>query len=127
MPRGIQRSEIMVSLQREIRVPLRTQLERALRGAIQRGRLPPRCMLPSTRVLASELGLSRGVVVDAYEQLLAEGYLCSRRGSSTHVADRPSANSPPIIQEAATVRPPLYDLRPGRPDHSLFPRRQWLS
>jgi GntR family transcriptional regulator/MocR family aminotransferase len=117
----------MVSLQREISVPLHIQLQRALREAIQKGRLSPGCMLPSTRVFASELGLSRGVVVEAYEQLLAEGYLCSSRGSSTHVADRPSANSLPMIQEAATARPPLYDLRPGRPDHSLFPRRQWLS
>jgi GntR family transcriptional regulator/MocR family aminotransferase len=127
MPKGIQRSEFMVPLQREISVPLRIQLQRALREAIQKGRLSPGCMLPSTRVFASALGLSRGVVVDAYEQLLAEGYLCSRRGSSTYVADRPPANRLPIIREAATVRPPLYDLRPGRPDRSLFPHRQWLS
>jgi GntR family transcriptional regulator/MocR family aminotransferase len=117
----------MVSLQREISVPLHIQLERALREAIQKGRLSPGCMLPSTRVLGSELGLSRGVVVDAYEQLLAEGYLCSRRGSSTYVANRAPADNLPIIQVAAAVKPPLYDLRPGRPDHSLFPRRQWLS
>src|SRR5579862_5608743 len=127
MPKGIQRSEIMVSLRRGISVPLRIQLERALREAIQKGQLTPGCMLSSTRVFASELSLSRGVVVDAYEQLLAEGYLCSRRGSSTYVADRPPANHLPIIREATTARPPLYDLRPGRPDHSLFPHRQWLS
>jgi GntR family transcriptional regulator/MocR family aminotransferase len=127
MPRGIQQSEIMVSLQREISVPLRIQLERALREAIQKGRLSPGCMMPSTRVFASELGLSRGVVVDAYEQLLAEGYLRSRRGSSTHVANRPPASTLPVIREATAAKPPLYDLRPGRPDHSLFPRRQWLS
>jgi GntR family transcriptional regulator / MocR family aminotransferase len=117
----------MVSLNREISVPLRIQLERGLREAIQKDRLSSGSIMPSTRVLAAELGLSRGVVVDAYEQLLAEGYLCSRRGSSTYVADRPSAKSLHIIPEAATVRPTLYDLRPGRPDHSLFPRRQWLS
>lgn len=117
----------MLSLQREISVPLRMQMQRALREAIQKGRLSPGCMLPSSRVFASELGLSRGVVVDAYEQLLAEGYLCSRRGSSTYVADRPPDNDLPTIQNAATVKPPRHDLRPGRPDHSLFPRRQWLS
>jgi DNA-binding transcriptional MocR family regulator len=63
----------MVSLRREIIVPLRIQLERGLREAIQQGRLSSGSMMPSTRVLAAELGLSRGVVVDAYEQLLAEG------------------------------------------------------
>jgi GntR family transcriptional regulator / MocR family aminotransferase len=127
MPRGIQRSEISLALQKETSVPLRIQLERGLREAIQKGRLSPGCMLPSTRVFASELGLSRGVVVEAYEQLLAEGYLCSRRGSSTYVADRPSDNSLAIVGESEAVKPPRYDLRPGRPDHSLFPRRQWLS
>lgn len=127
MPKGIQRSEIIVALQREVSVPLRIQLEHGLREAIQKGRLSPGCMLPSTRVFASELGLSRGVVVDAYEQLLAEGYLCSRRGSSTYVANRLPSNHLRIIREAAPAKPPLYDLRPGRPDHSLFPRRRWLS
>jgi GntR family transcriptional regulator / MocR family aminotransferase len=117
----------MVSLHREISVPLRIQLERGLREAIQKDRLSSSSIMPSTRVLAAELGLSRGVVVAAYEQLLAEGYLCSRRGSSTHVADRPSAKNLHIIPEAVAVRPTLYDLRPGRPDHSLFPHRQWLS
>jgi GntR family transcriptional regulator/MocR family aminotransferase len=127
MPRGIQRSEILVSLQRGIRVPLRVQLERGLREAIQRGRLASGCMLPSTRVFASELGLSRGVVVDVYEQLLAEGYLCSRRGSSTYVADRPTIASLPLAPDTANLSSPLYDLRPGRPDLSLFPRRNWLA
>jgi GntR family transcriptional regulator / MocR family aminotransferase len=127
MPRAIQRSEILVSLQRGIRVPLRVQLERALREAIQTGRLASGCALPSTRVLASELGLSRGVVVEVYEQLLAEGYLSSRRGSSTYVADRPTTASLPSDPVIATLCTPRYDLRPGRPDHFLFPRRVWLS
>src|SRR5579862_65060 len=127
MPKGIRRSEILVSLHRGIRVPLRVQLERALRDRIQRGRLAAGCQLPSSRVLASELGLSRGLVVEVYEQLVAEGYLCARRGSSTSVADRPAAARPPIRREPQPSRQPRFDLRPGRPDLALFPRRTWLS
>lgn len=126
MARRIGRSEVLVPIQRGNGVPLRIQLERALRVAIQTGRLSPGCLLPSTRVLSSELGLSRGVVVDAYEQLLAEGYLCSRGGSSTFVADRPRS-SPLEESESEALSTPRYDFRPGRPDHSLFPRRAWLS
>ena len=126
MARRIGRSEVLVQIQRGNGVPLRIQLERALRVAIQTGRLSPGCLLPSTRVFSSELGLSRGVVVDAYEQLLAEGYLCSRGGSSTFVADGPKSG-PPTESEAEAISAPRYDFRPGRPDHSLFPRRAWLS
>ena len=64
--------------------------------------------------------------MDAYEQLLAEGYLCSRGGSSTCVADRPTSR-PPTESESKAINDPRYDFRPGRPDHSLFPHRAWLS
>ena len=127
MAKGIRRSEILVSLQRGIRVPLRVQLERALRDAIQRGRLAAGCQLPSTRVLASELDLSRGLVVAVYEQLVAEGYLCAHRGSSTSVANRATTPRRVMQRETQTLRVPRYDLRPGRPDHALFPRRAWSS
>jgi GntR family transcriptional regulator / MocR family aminotransferase len=127
VPREIQRSEILVSLKRGIGVPLRVQLERGLREAIQSGRLASGCVLPSTRVFGSELGLSRGVVVAVYEQLLAEGYLSSRRGSSTCVADRLVGTRLHLDPPTPALIPPRYDLRPGRPDHSLFPRRMWMS
>ena len=66
--------------------PLRTQLIRALRSAVQHGRLSAGGVLPATRVLAADLGLSRGIVVEAYEQLIAEGYFTARRGAATRVA-----------------------------------------
>jgi GntR family transcriptional regulator/MocR family aminotransferase len=65
---------------------LRARLEHALREAVRSGRLPPGTRLPSTRSLCTELGVSRGVVVDAYAQLAAEGYLYTRRGGGTRVA-----------------------------------------
>src|SRR4029453_12581390 len=66
---------------------LRAQLERHLREAVRSGRLPPGSALPSSRVLAEQLGIARGVVVEAYDQLVAEGYLVARQGSATRVAD----------------------------------------
>ena len=70
------------------RVDARGAVERELRRAIQSGRLGHGAPLPSTRALASDSGLSRGVVVEAYEQLLAEGYLSAHRGSATRVSGR---------------------------------------
>ncbi|MFD2356397.1 GntR family transcriptional regulator [Nonomuraea ferruginea] len=69
----------------------RAALEQALRAAIQTGRLAPHARLPASRNLAAELGLSRGTVRAAYDQLIAEGYLTARQGSGTAVAALPPA------------------------------------
>jgi GntR family transcriptional regulator / MocR family aminotransferase len=66
--------------------PRRAQLEAGLRDSIRSGRLRPGVRLPSSRALGVELGVSRRLVVEAYEQLAAEGYLVSSRGSGTRVA-----------------------------------------
>jgi GntR family transcriptional regulator/MocR family aminotransferase len=65
---------------------LRARAEHALREAVRSGRLVPGTRLPPTRALAAQLGVSRGVVVEAYAQLAAEGYLRTRRGGGTTVA-----------------------------------------
>lgn len=62
------------------------QLSEALRQAIAKGELADGQSLPSTRTLAESLGLSRGTVSEAYEQLIAEGYLKAHAGSGTRVA-----------------------------------------
>ncbi|MFC0167604.1 GntR family transcriptional regulator [Pseudoduganella danionis] len=61
------------------------QLAEALRNAISRGELAAGERLPSTRALAESLGLSRGTVTEAYEQLMAEGCLDAQPGASTKV------------------------------------------
>lgn len=66
--------------------PLYAQLYRALRAQILAGELPPGTRVSATRTLATELGLSRNVVMVAYEQLLAEGYLVARIGAGSFVA-----------------------------------------
>jgi len=79
--------ELLVPLDRGTGQPLRAQLEASLREAIRGGRLRAGERLPSSRELARELGVSRGLVQECYGQLLAEGYLTSRTGSATRVAD----------------------------------------
>jgi GntR family transcriptional regulator / MocR family aminotransferase len=133
--------------------PRRAQLEAGLRDSIRAGRLRPGVRLPSSRALGAELGVSRRLVVEAYEQLAAEGYLVSARGSGTRVApavagergaaaalgtDDPASpaasSSPPADSssppEGSTTAPATpvagsIDLFPGAPDLSLFPRRAW--
>src|SRR5512135_3835410 len=78
--------ELLVRLDRSAREPLRAQLETSLREAIRGGRLRTGERLPSSRELARELGVSRGLVQDCYGQLLSEGYLTSQIGSATRVA-----------------------------------------
>jgi GntR family transcriptional regulator / MocR family aminotransferase len=116
--------EVLLELDRERTEPLRAQLERGLRDAIRSGRLQPGERLPSSRRLAGELGVSRGLVLECYTQLQAEGYLTSHGGSATRVA--PGAEAPPgPPPRAAAQAPPAIDFRHGVPDLASFPRRDW--
>jgi GntR family transcriptional regulator/MocR family aminotransferase len=115
----------MLSLDRQLDQPLRSQLEDQLRDAIRNGRVQAGERLPSSRGLARELGLSRGLVQDCYAQLLAEGYLTARPGSATVVA--PCAGIEPAGAVRVTPRPRLLaDFELGLPDLASFPRTDWL-
>src|SRR2546421_7252774 len=116
-------AEVLLKLDRSARAPLRAQLESGLRDSIRSARLPSGATLPSTRVLAEDLGVSRRLVVDAYEQLIAEGYLSSHERSATRVAPVSAAVDPAIVDEPLPAR---YDLRPGVPALSEFPRSAWF-
>ena len=110
----------------------------ALRGAIDDGRLAPGSRLPATRALASDLAVSRGVVVEAYRRLTDEGLVGGRSGGGTTVlaqpARAPSARPQHAPLPAGTPRLPRprlpigagVDLSPGVPDLSAFPRSLWL-
>ncbi len=78
---------VTVALDRGSDVPLHRQLYEGLRDAVLGGRLRAGTRLPSTRALASELGVSRNTVMTAFLQLLAEGYVEGKVGSGTYVAD----------------------------------------
>ena len=102
---------------------LRQGLESALRSAVRSGVLAAGSRLPATRVLAAELGISRGTVSAAYDQLVAEGYLLARHGSGTTVAPVPGLARRQASRPAAMTR---HDLRPGTPDVTAFPVAEWL-
>ncbi|MFH0516168.1 PLP-dependent aminotransferase family protein [Streptomyces sp. M41] len=105
------------------------QLVAALRRAIETGRLLPGTRLPSTRAVASDLGVARGTVVSAYHHLIAEGYLETARGSGTRVARSPNvaAREPGPGPGAGARSQWQYNLRPGMPDVTLFPRAAWVK
>ena len=104
--------------------PLHRQIESSIRDGIRAGRLLRGTALPPTRGLAAELGVSRGVVVEAYQQLVAEGYLASRAGGYTRVAIGPEALGR-AAPRAACARARI-DFCPCRADGSMFPRAAWL-
>jgi GntR family transcriptional regulator/MocR family aminotransferase len=101
------------------------QLERELREAVRSGRLKPGTTLPSTRALAAELNISRGLVVAAYAQLGAEGYLRPRRNAPPLVADSIGARDRPRTLAADPYW--RHNLRPDLPDYAAFPREEWLT
>jgi GntR family transcriptional regulator / MocR family aminotransferase len=119
---GSRASELLVELDRASSEPLRRQLETRLRAGIEDGSLPDGMRLPSSRSLAEQLAVSRGVVVDAYEQLIAQGILLSR------------PRQVPVVRagQTPTPAPPRpaprhrFALSPNAPDLSRFPRRLWL-
>jgi GntR family transcriptional regulator / MocR family aminotransferase len=117
--------ELLLRLDRDSGEPLRSQLEGSLRAAIRSGRLHDGERLPSSRELAHELGVSRGLVQECYRQLLSEGYLTSQLGSATRVA---TGAYPPPSGPAQRPEPPprlIADFRAGVPDLASFPRGDW--
>ena len=105
---------------------LRARVEHALRDGIRSGLLAPQTRLPSTRVLSAQLGVSRGVVVDAYAQLTAEGYLRARQGAGTTVAAAGRAHPQrPVVARAQAA--PRHDMSPFVPALGAFPRTAWRA
>ncbi len=143
-------SDLLVDLGNGQQRGIRERLETGLRSAIQSGRLVAGAALPPTRVLAAELAVSRTVVVNAYGNLAADGYLETRPGAGTRVraefGDTPSgrdARQPAGNGDSYGSRGDRAEFRPARrprpddgapqirlfgglPDPALFPRAKWL-
>jgi len=116
---------------------LTSWLAGAVRAAIIDGRLPAGTLLPATRLLAGDLGISRGVVVEAYQRLADEGLVSGRPGTGTRVSRLVPRT---VLDKKAPARPGAgatalpqpwraraeLDLSPGVPDLSGFPRAAWL-
>ena len=141
----------ILAIDRTTAVPVGVQLVDGLRRGILDGGLRPGDLVPSTRALAAELGVSRSAVVAAYEQLSGEGYLEMRQGAPTRVAalaGRPALTSEAAsrhdprapggrsrrtpttrapAQEEATATAARIDLLPGRPSTARIDTRAWRS
>lgn len=130
-----QASEVVlpVMLDRESDASLPTQVAEAIRRLTADGVLRPGDVVPSTRALAQHLGVSRGTVVSAYDQLLAEGWLVATPGAATTVnpllpsvwAPSTAAVTSRLLQ--AREASPAIDLRPGRPLPDDVPGPAWRS
>jgi GntR family transcriptional regulator/MocR family aminotransferase len=128
--------------------PLFRQVYRGIRHAILTEAMSAGDRLPSTRDLAEQLGISRTVVLLAYEQLAAEGFIAGRGGSGTYVADGLAGNAgrgkrrlarlrlsrfgSAVAGSTATVNTPLqravaprYNFIYGRSDLETFPFALW--
>src|SRR5260370_9821784 len=128
--------------------PLFRQVYRGLRQGILSGSLRAGDRLPSTRDLAEQLGISRTVVLLAYELLLAEGFAGSRSGSGTYVSAGLGGSGPRRLEKSTKLRlsrygsaaadvaatvdfpgrrstPLRYDFAYGRSDVATFPFEMW--
>jgi GntR family transcriptional regulator / MocR family aminotransferase len=142
----------VLNIDPESSVPIYRQLYTSLRNAILSGQLASGTQLPSTRTLALEIGVARGTILNAYEQLLAEGYVEGEIGGGTYVARKlpdellraPSIQAFPLPQDqsgrslsqrgiamASTAYASPYDLspvhvfRPGLAALDAFPVKIW--
>lgn len=129
---GTSASEI--GIDRDDREAIQSQIARQIRSLVLNGRLKPQAKLPSTRALAEELHVARATVVEAYEQLLSEGYVETRSGSGTRVApELPEALLTPQVNLAKstaksrpeTRRQPAHPFRSGLVDWENFPHDDW--
>jgi GntR family transcriptional regulator/MocR family aminotransferase len=125
--------DLLLSVTRDGSRTLGAQIEDRLRHAIRQGALKAGARVPSTRDLARQLGVSRRVVVDAYAQLAAEGYLDLRQGArptvslaASRTAGAAGAGAGASTGPGTAPPPPRFDFRPGAPDVSSFPRTAWL-
>ena len=116
-----------IALERQEGETLRSALERQLRTAILSGALRQGTRLPASRALAAELGVSRGVVSDAYAQLEVQGFLGVRPRSAPVVAPVPRRDRVDRRATREATAAPRHDLTPTTPDVALFPLSRWLA
>jgi GntR family transcriptional regulator / MocR family aminotransferase len=122
---------VILLLQKKSEQTLHQQLCSQIRDQIRTGRLPPGLKMPSTRTMVKEYGISRNVFLSAFEQLQAEGYLVSRKGSGTYISDKidpalfPSPLENRYISRNKEAIKNHYDFSVGTPDISEFPLVEW--
>lgn len=124
---------LWITVDRAQKMPIIRQVYDQIRLSIVRGDLRAGEQLPSTRELARDLHVSRIVLVEVYDQLLAEGYIESRQGSGTYVAEGAYLEEVPGERFSFVHTPvdtgkentSIIDFRSGLPALDLFPRKLW--
>lgn len=117
---GVQaEADFLPQLERGSRISLEKQLVRAIREAIESGRLHPGMRLPSSRRLAAALQVNRNTVVNALEQMIAEDYLTGKPGSGTFVSEQVSLSFD--ASRGADASPTFHGL-PPLPEPAIAPR-----
>ncbi len=126
---------LWLDIDRSSGVTLTRQVYEALRAKILSGELRAGERLPSTRELARTLGVSRNVVLGAYDQLVAEGFVESRPGAGNFVAEGALLGAPrkyaapqaPSGISLSTGTGEIIDFKSGIPALELFPRKKWAG
>ena len=128
---------LWIDIDRSVTTPLTKQVYEQLRGKILKRELQAGERLPPTRKFARELDVSRNVIINVYEQLIAEGYLESREGSGTYVAQDSYleeykdyysyrfTQQPHLSQKHSSEE--MIDFANGIPDLAAFPRKTWAK
>lgn len=120
-----------LTIDRSQKTPLIRQIYKQLRTKILNGELSAGDRIPSTRQLAEELEISRNVVLEAYDQLMAEGFLEGQQGAGTFVAEgaflkKTDTITSSILEDSFSKKNNnIIDFRSGIPALDLFPRKQW--
>jgi GntR family transcriptional regulator/MocR family aminotransferase len=123
---------LWIPIDRTLDIPLKRQVYEYIRKLILHGELIAGERLPATRECASQLGISRNVVIEAFEQLLAEGYIVGQQGSGTFVAEgafleqrqEEQATTQEITEEDMKEKD-VIDFRSGIPALNMFPKKDW--
>ncbi|WP_238188490.1 PLP-dependent aminotransferase family protein [Paenibacillus sp. L3-i20] len=124
---------LWMPIDRSLDMPLIRQVYSQIRSRILKGDLQYGEKLPSTRELSEWLKVSRNVVLEAYDQLLAEGFLVAERGSGTYVAEgtfleQTRLTSPyqsHLLQADEKDKGDVINFRSGIPALDEFPRKTW--
>ncbi len=117
-----------IRLNRNSKLPMKRQIYQSLREQILDGIMAAGEILPSTREMAEQLGVSRNTVSEAYDMLITEGYVLSRQGALTRVAAGLCIRRLPQVHKVPTKEqhPPIkVDFHTGRPDLNSFPYYLW--
>lgn len=123
-----------LDISRDKEIPLFRQIFDELKSRILDGRIAGGFKLPSTRDLAAELQVSRNVVLEAYDQLFAEGYTESRTGDGTYAVEGVRFEEG-VLPDISAVKPigfktfdeKIIDFRSGLPDLNALPVKKWLQ